>query len=292
MPTTFWSFLIGGLALSGFPLVTAGFWSKDEILADAFANGQLLVFVVLALAAFLTAFYTMRQITLTFLGKPRTEAAGHAHESVRTMTTPLIVLSVFAVAAGWAGIPEDFPLLGGVLPNWLHDFVGGTLLEHPHPVEFSPFPLMTSVAVALTGLLLGWVVYRSVSERETDPLARTLGGLYRFIQDKFYFDDLYDFAFARPAYWFAEAFTFHWLDLKIFDGFLHWVGNASLRIGAALRAYIDVPVVNGFGDGVGEGTKVIGRAFRVVQTGRVQQYLIVALTFAGLLLSYFLLTGP
>jgi NADH-quinone oxidoreductase subunit L len=83
MPTTFWTFLIGGLALSGFPILTAGFWSKDEILADAFANSQMVVFVVLALAALLTAFYTMRQITLTFLGKPRTDAAEHAHESVQ-----------------------------------------------------------------------------------------------------------------------------------------------------------------------------------------------------------------
>src|SRR3989304_396749 len=111
MPVTFWTFLIGGLALSGFPLVTAGFWSKDEILADAFANGRWIVFGVLALAAVLTAFYTMRQITLTFLGTPRTKAAEHASESVRTMTLPLIVLAVFAIAVGWGGIPESFPCI-------------------------------------------------------------------------------------------------------------------------------------------------------------------------------------
>ena len=74
MPITFWTFLIGGLALSGFPLVTAGFWSKDEILTGAFKGGQMGVFIALALAALLTAFYTARQITLTFLGKPRTQS--------------------------------------------------------------------------------------------------------------------------------------------------------------------------------------------------------------------------
>ena len=74
MPITFWTFLIGGFALSGFPLVTAGFWSKDEILADALGHGHLGVFMTLALAALLTAFYTMRQITLTFLGEPRTRS--------------------------------------------------------------------------------------------------------------------------------------------------------------------------------------------------------------------------
>ncbi len=131
MPVTFWTFLIGGFALSGFPLVTAGFWSKDEILADAFGHGHLVVFVVLALAALLTAFYTMRQITLTFLGEPRTEAAKHAQETPWTMTLPLVVLAVFAVSAGWVGIPEHFPVIGGLLPNWFHEFVGGTLLGAP-----------------------------------------------------------------------------------------------------------------------------------------------------------------
>ena len=88
MPITFWTFLIGGFALSGFPIITAGFWSKDEILAEAFGNGHWVVFAVLALAALLTAFYTMRQITLTFLGKPRSEAAEHARETPWTMTAP------------------------------------------------------------------------------------------------------------------------------------------------------------------------------------------------------------
>ena len=101
MPRTGWTFIIGGLALSGFPFVTAGFWSKDEILADAFGNDHIVVFVVLALAALLTAFYTARQITMTFFGKPRTAAAAHAseHDSIFAwMTIPLMVLAVFAVA--------------------------------------------------------------------------------------------------------------------------------------------------------------------------------------------------
>ncbi len=79
MPITFWTFLIGGFALSGFPVLTAGFWSKDEIFAEAFGSGHLVVFITLAIAAFLTAFYTMRQITLTFFGQPRSKAAEHAH---------------------------------------------------------------------------------------------------------------------------------------------------------------------------------------------------------------------
>jgi NADH-quinone oxidoreductase subunit L len=291
MPRTFWTFLIGGFALSGFPLLTAGFWSKDEILADAFANHQA-VFIVLALAAFLTAFYTMRQITLTFLGKPRTPAAGQAHESVWSMTLPLVVLAVFAVAAGWIGIPEEFPVLGGLLPNWFHEFVGGTLLEHPQALPFNAVPLLTSVGVALTGLLLGWLVYRRVPSGAADPLSRPLGPIYRLLQNKYYFDELYDLLFVRPAYWFAETFVYRWLDRGVIDGFLHAVGRTALWLGSFLRNAIDLPIVNGFGDAVGEGVKRFGRRIRVIQTGRVQEYLVIGLLFTGLLLSYVIFFQP
>ncbi len=292
MPRTFWTFLIGGLALSGFPVLTAGFWSKDEILADAFANDHHAVFIVLALAAFLTAFYTMRQITLTFLGKPRSAAAEQAHESVWSMTAPLLVLAVFAVAAGWVGIPEGFPVLGGLLPNWFHEFVGGTLLEHPHVLSFTAVPLLTSVGVALTGLFLGWLVYRRVPAGAADPLTRPLGPIYRLLQNKYYFDELYDFLFVRPAYWFAETFIYRWIDRGLIDGILHGVGRTALRIGSFLRNAIDLPIVNGFGDAVGEGVKRAGSRFRVIQTGRVQEYLVVGLLFTGLLLSYVIFFQP
>jgi NADH-quinone oxidoreductase subunit L len=287
-PLTFWTFLIGGLALSGFPILTAGFWSKDEILADAFANGRLIVFVTLALAAFLTAFYTMRQISLTFLGEPRSEAASHANESRWTMTAPLIVLAVFAVGAGWAGIPEDFPGLGGILPNWMHDFVGGTLLEHPAAAAFNPIPLLVSVVVALGGLLLGWFVYRRVQAGAPDPLSVALGRVYTLLQRKYYFDELYDRLFVRPAYWFAEQFTYRWIDRGLIDGTLHAIAGFSLRVGSFLRNSIDLPIVNGSGDLVGESIKAAGRDFRVVQSGRVQLYLIVGVFFAGLLITYML----
>ena len=287
-PLTFWTFLIGGLALSGFPILTAGFWSKDEILADAFASGRLIVFVTLALAAFLTAFYTMRQISLTFLGEPRSEAASHANESRWTMTAPLIVLAVFAVGAGWAGIPEDFPGLGGLLPNWMHDFVGGTLLEHPAAAAFHPIPLLVSVAVALGGLLLGWLVYRGVRAGAPDPLSVALGRVYTLLQRKYYFDELYDRLFVRPAYWFAEQFTYRWIDRGLIDGTLHAIAGFSLRVGGFLRNSIDLPIVNGSGDLVGESIKAAGRDFRVVQSGRVQLYLIVGVFFAGLLITYML----
>ncbi|TFH35357.1 MAG: hypothetical protein E4G99_07470, partial [Anaerolineales bacterium] len=292
MPVTFATFLIGGLALSGFPLVTAGFWSKDEILADAFANAHYAVFITLALAALLTAFYTMRQITLTFLGEPRTKAAAHAHESARSMTLPLVILSVFAIAVGWVGIPEAFPVIGGLVPNWFHEFIGGTLLEHPEAIAFNFVPLLTSVGVALGGLLVGYALYRKLQAGAADPLRKPLGGLYTLFQNKYYFDEIYQAAIVRPAYWFAETFTYRWIDRGLIDGFLHLIARVSLKIGTYLRTYIDMPIVNGAGDAVGEGVKRIGRSIRVIQTGRVQEYLIIGIVFVGMVMSYFLVFGP
>jgi NADH-quinone oxidoreductase subunit L len=287
MPITFWTFLIGGFALSGFPLVTAGFWSKDEILANAFGYDHLWVFLTLALAAFLTAFYTMRQITLTFLGEPRTKEAEHAQETTWTMTLPLLILSVFAIGLGWLGIPEHFPILGGLIPNWLHDFVGGTLAEHPEAVAFNAIPLLTSLIVALGGLYAGWLVYRNVQTPAQDKLQIPL------LKNKYYFDELYDFLFIKPAYWFAEAVVYKWMDKSLIDGFLHIFDPLTNGLGSFIRNYFDVPVINRFfGDGSADVTYWFGGKLRVVQTGRIQQYFmyaLVAFIVIGVALYYFLL---
>ncbi len=286
MPITFWTFLIGGFALSGFPIITAGFWSKDEILADAFDHGHLAVFITLAFAAFLTAFYTMRQITLTFFGEPRTEEAKYAHETPWTMTAPLVILSVFAIGYGWVGIPEHFPVLGGLVPNWFHEFVGGTLAEHPESLEFNFIPLATSLFVALGGLFFGWLAYRNVQTPAEDKLQ--IGVL----KNKWYFDEAYDFLFVKPAKWFAEVFVSKWMDKGLIDGILHLFGPATGGVGSAIRNYFDVPVINRFfGDGSADATWWIGKNLRPIQTGRIQQYFILSLVVlfvvGGLL--YFLL---
>ena len=278
MPITFWTFLIGGFALSGFPIITAGFWSKDEIFADAFANGHIVVFITLATAAFLTAFYTMRQITLTFLGEPRTKEAEHAQETPWTMTAPLVVLAFFAVTYGWVGIPEHFPALGGLVPNWFHEFVGGTLAEHPEVIEFSWIPLLTSLVVALGGLTLGYFVYRNVNSPAEDRLQIPV------LKNKWYFDEIYDFLFVKPATWFAETFVYKWMDKGVIDGVLHIFGPITQGLGTIIRNYIDLPIINRLiGDGSADVTYWFGGKLRAVQTGRVQQYLIFALvTFVAI----------
>ncbi len=289
MPVTFWTFLIGGFALSGFPLVTAGFWSKDEILADAFTNGHLTIFITLAIAAFMTAFYTMRQITLTFLGEARTKEAEHAQENKWTMTAPLVVLSVFAIGYGWVGIPEHFPLLGGLVPNWFHEFVGGTLAELPPVLAFNWIPLLTSLVVALGGLSLGWFVYKDIKSPAEDKFQIPL------LKNKYYFDEAYEYLFIKPLTWFSEVFVSKWMDKGVIDSILHIFGPAAAGIGSTIRNYFDVPVVNQFfGDGSADVTYWIGKNLRPIQTGRIQQYLIlsiVVLSVVGGLVYFFLLAA-
>lgn len=283
MPRTFWTFLIGGFALSGFPVLTAGFWSKDEILADAWAHGHSVVFWTLAVAALLTAFYTMRQITLTFLGKPRTEEAEHAHETPLSMTGPLMVLAFFAITFGWLGIPEHFPLIGGILPNWFHEFVGGTLLEHPEAVAFNVFPLLVSLVVALGGLTLGWLVYRKTEAGAQDPLAKVLGPVHTVLQNKYYFDELYDKIFVQPAMWVSETLVYQVMDRKIIDGILHGVVRVTYWLGNIFRDKFDLPVINEFFCDV-LGWKLpqgIGEQLRKLQTGKVQQYMMIAVLLAS-----------
>jgi len=287
MPITFWTFLIGGFALSGFPVLTAGFWSKDEIFAEAFGHGHLAVFIVLALAAFLTAFYTMRQITLTFLGKPRTPAAEHASETPWTMTLPLVVLAVFAVGFGWVGIPEHFPALGGLLPNWFHEFVGSTLSEAPASVEFSWIPLLTSLTVALGGLALGWLVYRRVQSPAEDRLQIPV------LKNKYYFDEIYHTIFIKPAQWIAETFTSRIMDQTVIDGAIHSVARFSLFLGSAFRNYFDKPVINELiGDGTGSVVKASGAGLRKIQAGRVQVYMLVSIVvFVVFAILYYFMKG-
>jgi NADH:ubiquinone oxidoreductase subunit 5 (subunit L)/multisubunit Na+/H+ antiporter MnhA subunit len=199
------------------------------------------------------------------------------------------VLSVLPIGAVWVVLPHHFPPLGGLVPNWFHEFVGSTLGEAPPAVAFSVVPLLTSVGVALTGLVLGWLVYRRVPAGAPDPVAQALGPLHKVLKNKYYFDDIYDFILVRPLRWFGEVFVYQWMDRGLIDGLLHAIGRFAAAVGSFLRRAIDLPLVNGFGDMVGAGTKRAGQSLRVLQTGRVQQYLLIGLinvVVVGALLFY------
>ncbi len=297
MPITFITFLIGGLALAGFPFITAGFWSKDEIFADAWhafsAEGHLLagiVFFTLAFTALLTAFYTMRQIALIFFGKPRTEAAGHASESSPAMTIPLIVLAFFALTIGFVNIPSDFPIFGsiaGEFSYYLKDLLKQSLIEKPETLEFNIVPVTFSVVVSLLGLTLGFLVYRGrrLEAGVTDPVEK-LGGLFRFLQNRWYWDELYRKIFINPLQKIADAYS-RIIDQGIIDKILEGVYRLGGAIAGAFAAF-DRVVITGISDTVGRVFRIAGDWGRELQSGQVQNYLLSGLIMALAILVFFL----
>ncbi len=275
MPLTFWTFTAGGLSLAGFPLLTAGFWSKDEILTGAFSGNFWVVFVVLAVTALITAFYIARQITLTFLGEPRSEAAIHSHESGKVMTYPLAVLALFAIAAGWSGIPAGFPVLGGHESGWFLSFLAPMNPLESYTVEsHSLVPLIVSVIVSLGGLFLGWRVYRHYRVDQVDPVEKALGPVFSILKNKYYIDEIYSAVFIRPACWIAEKFTSVWLDGKVIDGIVHGISALIPAFGVLIRNGFDKPVISNGGDALGVKLNEWGQSLRRVQSGRVQQYML------------------
>jgi NADH-quinone oxidoreductase subunit L len=287
MPITGWTFIIGGASLSAFPLITAGFWSKDEILAHAWDGGHSAVFWTLAIAAFLTAFYTFRQIFLTFFGKPRSEAAEHAPESVRSMTWPLVALAFFALFGGFVAVPEDFPVVGGLASNFLSKLMemqGEFYGLHVAPAEFNWTPALISMALALSGILIAWLVYgmKPLKAEQPDPLRRWLGPVYTVLENKYYFDELYHLIFIRPTMWLASFF--YLFDRGVIDRIVNWVGAFNRWLARTLRRWIDEYIIDGAVNGVGLVTTWTGAVVRLIQTGQVQNYLLILLLSVVVLL--------
>jgi NADH-quinone oxidoreductase subunit L len=295
MPRTGWTFIIGALALTGiFPF--AGFWSKDEILAEAwfeFTTGSaagvsagldLTGWLLLTLAALLTAFYTGRQVFLTFGGKPRTAAAEHAPESVGSMTWPLIILAVFATFLGLSGTPwanQFFELLGE----------GAEFADyHAHHGEFNLVVALISLGVAGAGWLGAWLIYgRKPLTEPVDPLEKPLGPVYTLLKNKYYFDEIYQKFIINPVIGLGRACaTF---DRRVVDGVVNAVGAFGRWVSTWLRKAIDNPIVDGAVNGVGWITVQAGEFMRATQTGNVQNYLLVAAVTVVLLLFLFLVRG-
>jgi NADH-quinone oxidoreductase subunit L len=295
MPATGWTFIIGALALTGiFPW--AGFWSKDEILAEAWysyshegafglaANWDLVIWLLLTLAALLTAFYTGRQIFLTFAGKPRTEAAKHAPESTRSMVWPLVILAVFATFLGLAGMPwanQFFFLLGEEA-----EMAG----QHLHHGDFNWLIAGISTAVAVLGWFVAWLIYgRKPLAVPVDPLEKPLGRVYTLLKNKYYIDEIYQMFIVNPSIGLARACAI--FDQRVVDAIVNTVGAFGRWLSSALKRFIDNPIVDGAVNGVGWVTSQAGEFMRATQTGKVQNYLLVAAVTVVLLLALFLVRG-
>ncbi len=238
---------IGSLALAGIPPF-AGHYSKDAILSAAWASGSTSGHIAFFLgmgAAFMTAFYSWRLLILVFHGKPRADdhVMGHVHESPLVMIIPLLVLAVGAVLSGAVGhdmfVGEENHEFWRAAIAILPDHTALASVEHvPDWVEHGPLVLAVS-GIALAYLL--YVVFPAVPSF----LATNLRGLYLFALNKWYFDELYDFLFVRPAF-------------KIGRGF--WQGG-------------DGALIDGVGpDGVAAAAKDIGRRVALLQSGYLYHY--------------------
>jgi NADH-quinone oxidoreductase subunit L len=278
MPITFWTFIIGSLALAGVvPL--AGFWSKDEILATAGQGGYEIFMVVGIVGAVLTAAYMTRCVWLTFFGEYR--GHGHPHESPRTITGPLVVLAVFSVLAGLANAA---PL--GV--EKFKEYVEPVGAAFP-PVIVPQFDyLLAAVSVMVVLVSIGVALTFWLDRKEL----RSLKGLtarsgaaragHSFLLNKYYLDHLYtDVIVAgirgpvgRAAYWFNQ---------NVIDGVVNGVGKGTTVVGRFVYRWIDQDVVDGAVNGIAQETDNAGGLLRQVQMGRVQRYALFLFASVGIL---------
>ncbi|MBK9715509.1 MAG: NADH-quinone oxidoreductase subunit L [Kouleothrix sp.] len=255
LPTTFWTYLVGALALSGIvPL--AGFWSKDEIIASAFDRQAPIAGIALILTSLLTAFYMGRQVALIFYGKQR-DNSYHAHESGPVMLWPLIILAVGTIVGGVMNLP-------GL--HWLTSYLQPVLGEEVEVYTVGKGVLagVVTVLAAISGLL-GWYLYAHVLEvrikpGKDDPGYRYAGDIWRGAEIAWGFDWFYNRVVVR-GYRGASAFLSDVFDQQGIDGILV--------------------------DGVGRTFGRLSQVFRQGQTGYIRNYAWVFFVGVVVLVGYF-----
>jgi NADH-quinone oxidoreductase subunit L len=247
MPWTYATFLIGSLSLAGiWPL--AGFWSKDEILVNAFTS-QPVLFWFAMITVFLTAFYMFRAIFMTFHGEYRggDKESGkdyrHTHESPWVMVGPLVFLAIMAIGAGWWNLTGGFSSFFGREAEATQSIGGALVSVFTHTVDGVPLPLI-SLIVALLGIFTAYTVYirRWIT---ADSLGRLFGPLYKLVFNKYFFDKLYEDIIVKLALVKGLFTGFSLFDSKGVDGVVN--GTATVLIAG-------------------------GRAARRAQTGQLQLY--------------------
>jgi NADH-quinone oxidoreductase subunit L len=225
LPITYWTFVIGSLALAGFPL-TAGFFSKDDLLVAAWSSGSLGQVLTIAglLTALMTAFYSFRLVFVMFWGPSHVDPhhADHVHEPSATITAPLLILSGFSILAGYLGIPSFLE------PVFSAD--GG----HPGGHGAAGLGIMIAATVmGLTGIAGAYYVY-VLNPHLPDQLARQWDNLYRGSLNKWYVDEAYDRLFVRPTFSAASS-LWKQVDVAVIDGAVNGIGRAAAWGGWLLR---------------------------------------------------------
>jgi proton-translocating NADH-quinone oxidoreductase chain L len=322
MPTTGYCMLIGTLAISGVP-VFSGFYSKDAILAASFARvhqspEHVLLFLLPAVGAVLTAFYMFRMWFLTFAGEPRGFAAAaspqdthghghddqhghdrnpaaHAHESEPVMTRPLVILAIFSVISGWA--------LWFIIPHPFGTPVLEMMLEYGEPYRAIDIlaihhygALAASLLIMFIGVGLGLLYYAPAGfpyfvrpRLSAAQTAGRFGRTYRFLTNKWYFDDLYWAVFVRPCLELARLCRK--IDQILIDGIVDG-SAATTAFLSRLEGIFDMIAVDRLVNLFGKGVYVTGDWSRSIQTGRLRNYLMfLALALVGLFAGVFAWIG-
>ena len=297
MPITFWTFLLGTVALAGFPL-TSGFLSKDAILAGALGFGwfydpkHILIPIMGFSAALLTAYYMFRLVFVTFYGDHADERVSHAHENPKAMTIPLIVLSSLSlwffyspspVGTGWfydlVQEPEQVTVQHHALSpvegayGEAYAAAGG----HDDPAHKAHYPAMAlSIILACTGTFVAYKRYfgkqKEMMEYEAGLMERSW--LFRALHNKWYFDEMYEASFLRGTM--SLRLILAWFDTWIVDGIVNLSAYFTRALGW-LHGLFDNKVVDGLVNLVADTIIEAGGQLRRAQTGRLQTYVVLAL---------------
>jgi NADH-quinone oxidoreductase subunit L len=252
MPVTFWTFMVGTLALCGVPPFS-GFYSKDAILGAAMEHSMPL-FIIGAGVAALTTFYMFRLVFVAFLGGERTHEAGHAHESPWVMIWPLRILAVASIAGGVIGIEQ---LFGNTLAPEHAGEAEGFLAQLLYPFVHAPKPMLGGLVAVAIGYLAAYALYAKAKE---DPLPAKLGWISRWMRNRFYFDELYE----------ATVIKLQDTTAAVVDAFDRWlIGFGIVR-------------------GTAGATDLFGRALRLVQNGNLQTYAFLLVVGVALVLFFVL----
>jgi len=296
MPATFVTYLIGTFALSGLPIF-AGFWSKDEILADAWYEaffghtlldnlGGFLVLGMLLVAAGFTAFYMWRQIQMVFFGEPRSEAADHAPESTLWMTVPLVILAIGATFIGLINVPRGaWPFISFYKEYEFKHFLEGAIpsITTGHTLTFNW--LLAGIATALAGLaiFLAHSIYagnKAVVNRDEhnlgeDPLFvnRTTRSAWSFANARMHWDAFYGATIEQPFNR-AGDFLANVIDWNFLHDYVHdrVIKRGFDAVGNFLKEPIDLGLIDGIVNGVGRVVAFFSGRIRGMQTGYVRTY--------------------
>ena len=290
IPVTFWTMFVGTLAIAGTPFL-AGFFSKDEILWKAFSSnqGHLLLWLLGAAVAGMTAFYMFRLIFMTFFGQSRVDhhTEHHIHESPRSMTVPLMILAIGSVVAGYLGFPA---WLGGnnAFEKFLDPVFEPLPIPHGPEAEYSHLAeagmAAGSVAIALIGFGLAYLKYCKRSWEQQREI-RQYGSLYPVFLNKYYVDEGYDFLFVNRA---KDAGTGLWkFDATVVDGAVN--GSAWTTVEGALGSgWWDRWIVDGIVKFIGGFIRTMSWPLRLIQTGYVQNYALVMILGLLIFIGYVL----